>query len=155
MHSHSAMIPASSSRPSHHSLATHPPTQHQLPPERTHRFALSPAQLKEQQDWRRTMSEVVKLFGGLDANGDGCIELGEFLAACEGVGGLPKESELRTLFRSKDIDGNGMLDYDEFSALVESADARLKQGFAAIIQKRKEQLSCKWSMSRNTMLGQI
>ena len=112
-------------------------------------------QRRAQAEWSQTLSEVAKLFHGLDTNGDGGIDLNEFLSACEGVPGLPKESELRKLFRSKDVDGNGVLDHQEFSDLVESTDARLKQGFGAIIERRKEQLSEKWKVSRRTVLGTV
>ena len=95
-------------------------------------------------EWARTMSEVQKLFGILDSNGDGGVDLVEFLSACKGVPGLPKDGELRQLFRAKDVDGNGILDYEEFSALVESAE--LKHAFPTIIERKKEELSGKWMM---------
>ena len=40
------------------------------------------------------------------------IDINEFLAACEGVRGLPARKELKQLFRSKDVDGNGECNAD-------------------------------------------
>lgn len=107
------------------------------------------------QSWKKTMREVRKLFGGLDSNSDGGVDLAEFLLACEGVPGLPRHAELCQLFRSADADGNGVLDYDEFGALVQGADARLKEQFSAILDHRKAQLSDKWKVSKRTVLGTI
>jgi len=108
-------------------------------------------ELKARAEWEKTMHTVERLFGCLDANGDGGVELTEFLAACEGVPGLPKDSELRALFRAKDVDGNGILDFGEFKTLVESAD--MQRVLTAVCERRKEQLSGKWMVSRRTMLG--
>jgi len=104
---------------------------------------------KADQDWRRTLRQVEALFGCMDADSSGGIDLIEFLNACEGVNGLPKESELRALFRSKDKDGNGVLDHNEFRALIEATG--LTEHLDAIMERKREREASKWMVTRRTM----
>lgn len=102
-------------------------------------------------EWERSMREVEQLFGCMDADGNGGIELMEFLDACDGVPGLPKRAALRELFQSADADGNGILDKEEFSQLAVTHD--LRPYFAGIIACKKEKLSTKWLLTKGTVLG--
>jgi len=115
------------------------------------------AQVAAKREWAKTMREVEELFGCMDDNGDGGIDLSEFLAACEGVPSLPKRGTLRKLFQSADADGSGVLDKDEFSHLAATHDVR--PCIAAVVQACKkehdlwEQLSTNWLLTKGGMLG--
>ena len=61
--------------------------------------------------------ELQSLFGALDTDSHGTVELHEFVQLTK-VTGIPKE-RLAELFREKDVDGSGSLDHDEFRALMQ------------------------------------
>lgn len=115
------------------------------------------AQVAAKREWAKTMREVEELFGCMDDNGDGGIDLSEFLAACEGVSSLPKRGVLRELFQSADADGSGVLDKDEFSHLAATHDVR--PCIAAVVQACKkehnlwEQLSTNWLLTKGGVPG--
>ena len=52
-------------------------------------------------------------FNGADTNGDGFIDINEFLTVIKATGGFYDENFSRMAFASADTNGDGFLTYDE------------------------------------------
>jgi len=67
---------------------------------------------------------IMGLFGSMDTNGDGVIDMTEFEVSMRKSTVLDLQ-QIQRLFQTADTDGNGSIDLEEFTAFI-SADKLLR-----------------------------
>lgn len=63
---------------------------------------------------RQGIENARRLFNKIDSNGNGAIELSEFIAAYQEIDPTVTQIHLRHMFEEADVDENGRLTFDEF-----------------------------------------
>lgn len=84
---------------------------------------------------------IMKMFGSIDKDGSGGIDLEEFQTISTGCG-----IDAASAFQTADLDGNGILDLSEFSALI-AQHAVLRRHIVRILDQSETDLTHKRARS--------